>query len=96
MIGPSGIYSTGGVFFAIRLRCRESYEYASGSIVTTYFLLQKTASSVYMLTISVVHDIVLDDIPSIVFPTYLEPVLPVGHYRFGQPQCCGSCLCIDL
>ena len=60
MIGPSGKYSTGGVFFAIRLRCRESYEYASGSIVTTYFLLRKTASSIYMLTISVVHDIVLD------------------------------------
>ena len=86
---PSGIYST-GEFSLPSARCRESYEYASGSIVTTYFLLRKTASSICMLTISVVHDIVLDDIPSIVFPTYLEPVLPVVIIGLGWPQYCGS------
>ena len=39
---------------------------------------------------------VLDDIPSIVFQTYAEPVLPVVRYRFGQTQCYDSCLYIDL
>ena len=79
MIGPSGIYSTGGVFFAIRLRCRESYEYASGSIVTTYFLLRKTASSLYMPTIVVVHDVVVADSSSTVCRSYLVLDEPVGR-----------------